>query len=65
MNKMVKISEVTNGGEEAIETGIPYQVRVRILGAADMLFHRWDNEAVAAKAGAAKNSKAKKTAGRH
>lgn len=53
--------EPTNGAAEVIEGGLPYTARVRIEGAADILFHRWNCEAVAAKAGAAKGSKAKKT----
>lgn len=39
----------------------PYTATVRIEGVADLLFHRWQSEAVEAKAGAAKGSKAKKT----
>lgn len=61
MNKVVKLSEVTNGAEETVAAGYPYQVQVTIEGAADMLFHRWNNEAVEAKAKAAKGSKAKKS----
>lgn len=53
--------EPTNGAVHAIETGFPYTARVRIEGVADILFHRWNCEAVAAKAGAAKGSKSKKT----
>lgn len=41
--------------------GAPYSVRVVIEGVADLLFHRWNCEAVDAKAKAAKNSAAKKT----
>lgn len=55
------INEPTNGGAETIEAGIPYIARVTIQGSADFLFHRWNCEAVEAKAAAAKNSKAKKT----
>lgn len=51
----------TNGGAETIEAGIPYVATVRIKGIADILFHRWNVEAVAEKAGAAKGSKSKKT----
>lgn len=57
----VKIKEPTNGGKEAIDTTIPYTVAVVIEGTADILFHRWNEEAVDEKAKAAKNSKAKKT----
>lgn len=42
-------------------TAQPYTVHVEIEGQADLLCHRWSNEAVAAKATAAKNSVAKKT----
>ncbi|MCC6581539.1 MAG: hypothetical protein IT440_13975 [Phycisphaeraceae bacterium] len=53
--------EVTNGGVSAIRAGVPYMVDVLIEGTADLLFHRWNCEAVAEKASAAKGSKAKKT----
>lgn len=61
MNKVVNKSEVTNGGEAVYSVSLPYQVRLMIEGSADMLFHRWNTEAVDAKARAAKNSAAKKT----
>lgn len=61
MNKAVKLADVTNGAEDIISAGLPYQVSVTIQGAADFLFHRWNNEAVEAKAKAAKGSKAKKS----
>jgi hypothetical protein len=61
MSKVVHLSEVTNGGEEDITASMPYTVSVTIQGAADILFHRWNNEAVAEKAASAKGSKAKKT----
>jgi hypothetical protein len=51
----------TNGAEDAIAATMPYTVSVTIKGSADLLLHRWNCESVAAKAGAAKNSKAKKT----
>lgn len=54
-------SEVTNGGEGAIVSGYPYIATVELVGTADMLFHRWNSEAVAEKAAAKKNSAAKKT----
>jgi len=53
--------EITNGGKVAIETGVPYGVEVRIVGVADLIFHRWNVEGVEAKGKAAKGSKAKKT----
>jgi hypothetical protein len=51
----------TNGGEEAIVAAAPYTVEFTIKGTADILFHRWNCEAVAEKAAAAKGSKAKKS----
>lgn len=54
------LSETSNGGKTAIEMGLPYAVHVTLEGASDLLFHRWNCEAVDAKANAAKNSKAKK-----
>jgi hypothetical protein len=53
--------EVTNGAAALIDLSAPYLVRVRIVGVADLLFHRWNCEAVEAKGRAAKGSKAKRT----
>lgn len=53
--------EVTNGANTSIDLTIPYRVEVAIRGDADLLFHRWNCEAVEAKAKAAKGSAAKKT----
>ena len=61
MNKIVKKSEITNGGKPVIDLSQPYSVNVTIEGASDFLFHRWNDEAVAEKAAAAKGSKAKKS----
>jgi hypothetical protein len=52
---------VTNGGATEIERSIPYRVSLTIRGEADLLFHRWNCEAVEAKSKAAKGSAAKKT----
>jgi len=52
---------VTNGGKVAIEYAVPYVASVRIVGVADLLFHRWNVEGVETKARAAKGSKAKKS----
>jgi len=52
--------ETTNGGSDTIERSLPYAVEVTIRGEADLLFHRWNCEAVEAKAKAAKGSAAKK-----
>lgn len=51
----------TNGAVVTIEASAPYTVGVTIKGTADLLMHRWNCEAVTAKASAAKGSKAKKT----
>lgn len=61
MNIVVRdVNEKTNGGKNTIEASAPYIIRLTIEGAADLLFHRWNCEAVTAKAKATKNSKAKK-----
>lgn len=59
--RATEIGEAGNGGAEAIEAGIPYVATVRIRGVSDILFHRWDCDAVKSKGDAAKGSKAKKT----
>lgn len=59
--KLKVVSEPTNGGEHTIDLSQPYRASVTISGHADILFHRWNNEAVAEKAAAVKGSKAKKT----
>ncbi len=51
----------TDGANEIIAYSEPYTVEVSIEGSADILFHRWNADAVDAKAAAAKGSKAKKT----
>lgn len=51
----------TNGAESVFNASMPYVATVRIKGSADYLWHRWNVEAVEAKANAAKGSKAKKT----
>lgn len=56
-----EVGPITNGGQEAIEASIPYTATVRIVGTADMLFHRWNCEAVAEKAAAKKGSASKKS----
>lgn len=53
--------QVTNAGKATIDLSVPYVVDVKVTGVADLLFHRWNVEAVAEKAAAAKGSKAKKT----
>lgn len=56
-----EVGPVTNGAATVVEMSEPYMVRVTIQGTADFLYRRWNVEAVAAKAGAAKGSKAKKS----
>lgn len=51
----------TNGAKNTIEMEVPYICEVSIQGAADLLFHRWNCEAVEEKAKAKKGSAAKKT----
>lgn len=53
--------EPTNGAGNTIDLSKPYRVEVTVQGDADLLFHRWNCEAVEAKAKAAKGSAAKKT----
>ena len=55
------INDPSNGGEAVIDASRPYTVRATIQGTADILFHRWNVEAVETKAKAAKGSAAKKT----
>ncbi len=59
--KVVERFSPTNGAKTTVEGGIPYRVLVELAGTTDLLFHRWNPEAVDEKAKAAKNSKAKKT----
>lgn len=62
MNKITMVTDnATNGGKQSIETELPYVATIRIRGTADILFHRWNAEAVDTKAKAAKNSATKKT----
>lgn len=66
-DKMAKKKEIiggdspTNGAKNSINYSLPYTVSVEICGSSDLLFHRWNNEAVAEKSAAAKGSKAKKS----
>lgn len=59
--RVVELATPTNGGKHAIEQSLPYTVNLAITGDADLLFHRWNCEAVDTKAKAAKNSAAKKS----
>lgn len=60
MKRATMIDPVSNNGKEAIDVQQPFSVRAVVQGSAPFLFHRWSNEAVAEKAKAAKNSRAKK-----
>lgn len=60
MNKIAKISEVTNGAASVVDSSKPFTMSVTIAGVSDLLFHRWNCEEVEAKAKASKNSKSKK-----
>ena len=51
----------TNGAETIINTGIPYTACVCLTGVADILFHRWNCEAVEQQSKTAKGSKGRKT----
>jgi hypothetical protein len=51
----------TNGAAEEIGFEEPYFVTVTVRGTSAIIFHAWNNEAVAEKSAARKNSKAKKT----
>lgn len=62
MNTVVKLAEAStrNSARGSIALSEPYAVHLQITGSADLLFHRWNNEAVAEKANARKGSAAKK-----
>src|SRR5258708_27955437 len=51
----------SNDGEDAALASAPYRLSFTIRGVADLLFHRWSNEDVAAKATAKRGSAVKKT----
>lgn len=57
----VGTEQVSNGGEFVINQSRPYVAHISLEGVASILFHRWDTDAVEAKAAAAKGSAAKKT----
>lgn len=61
MSAVIEVNDKTNGGAGVIAASAPYMVTAKIVGSADLLFHRWNCEAVSAKAKAAKNSAAKKS----
>lgn len=53
--------DVTNGAAATIDLESPWLAEVTIIGTAALLFHRWQSDAVEAKARAAKGSAAKKS----
>jgi hypothetical protein len=53
--------DVSNAGEATILLDAPYFASITIQGSSPILFHRWQSDAVEAKAAAAKGSAAKKT----
>lgn len=55
------IGSVTNGGCSTIEAASPFTIELELCGSSDLLFHRWNDDAVEAKSKAAKGSKAKKS----
>lgn len=57
--KLLCVVEPTNGAEGAISHSEPFTVSVTVEGSSDLLFHRWNAEAVDEKSKAAKNSKAR------
>jgi len=61
MTKKTEISDATNDGKRIIEAGCPYSIEVTVQGVSDLLFHRWNVDAIEAKAKAPKNSKEKKS----
>lgn len=61
MNAVVKLADPTNGAADDISLSEPWTCLIAITGSADLLMHRWNNEAVAEKAKARKGSAAKKT----
>lgn len=60
MKKVIGGDSPSNGANNLIEQGMPYQVLIEIEGSSDFLFHKWNCEAVEEKSRAAKGSKAKK-----
>jgi len=60
MATAVELNAVSNDGRDTLEMSLPYIVQVTIEGASAFLFHRWSVDGVAAKAKAAKGSRAKK-----
>jgi hypothetical protein len=53
--------DVSDSGNTTIQLDTPYSVEIQITGDCPILFHRWQSDSVAAKANAAKGSRAKKS----
>jgi hypothetical protein len=53
--------QTSNAGASTYDASVPYIARVTIKGVCPLLFHRWNDDAVAAKAASAKGSAAKKS----
>jgi hypothetical protein len=58
---LTALDPVSNSADFTVALSQPYVVSVELEGTSALLFHRWQCESVAAKAGAAKGSAAKKT----
>lgn len=56
-----QVNEPTNGAKKVIEMSEPFMLSVTFQGTSDLLFHRWNAEAVDEKAKSRKGSAAKKT----
>lgn len=61
MKKKIGGETPTNGAESLIGFSMPFIINVTLEGTSDLLFHRWNCEAVEAKSSARKGSAAKKT----
>jgi hypothetical protein len=61
VGKMEQMGSLSNGAKATIDVSVPYRISVTIQGSAPIIFHRWNCDAVEAKAKAAKNSASKKT----
>lgn len=60
-NGLDALNDPTNDAQPTIDVTRPYHCEVTVLGVAALLCHRWSDDAVEAKAAAAKGSRAKKT----
>jgi len=60
VTKRTEISATSNDGKAVIAMSEPYVATAKVESVSDLLFHRWNCDAIAEKAKAAKGSKAKK-----